>query len=85
MLAIQIAQCNRSSDHLSRGPKPIPILGNLHQLQPILSLKVAEFADMYGPIFPLHFGKTKKWIIADADYVEAILHMPRPMEGEVIE
>ncbi|CAG8524038.1 813_t:CDS:10 [Rhizophagus irregularis] len=49
------------------GPKPLPIIGNLHQIKDVpMQNFIDRFSKEYGPIFKVHYG-AETWIILN-DY-----------------
>ncbi|CAI2165793.1 3274_t:CDS:2 [Funneliformis geosporum] len=56
------------------GPKPLPIIGNLHQLKG-LSYQgfVDEFTKKYGPIFQVRFGANPWVVINDYEIIRDLL------------
>lgn len=49
------------------GPKPLPIIGNLHQIKDVpMQDFIDKFSKEYGPIFQVHYG-AETWIILN-DY-----------------
>jgi hypothetical protein len=48
------------------GPKPLPIIGNLHQIKDVPIQNFIDKFSNYGPIFKVHYG-AETWIILN-DY-----------------
>ncbi|KAG9289560.1 hypothetical protein G9A89_002333 [Geosiphon pyriformis] len=44
------------------GPPPLPIIGNVHQLKPMIHKQFSDWARRYGPIFQVRVGN-KVWVI----------------------
>jgi cytochrome P450 family 2 subfamily D len=48
------------------GPIPFPLIGNIHQIDPISPMdSFSQFAAKYGPIAMIYFGKTPAVIVSD--------------------
>lgn len=59
--------------NLPPGPKPLPIIGNLHQLGPVPHRTVAELTRKYGPIVFLRLGSRPVVISSDPQILNDIL------------
>lgn len=59
--------------NLPPGPKPLPIIGNLHQLGPIPHQTVAELTRTYGPIVFLKLGSRPVVISSDPKILTDIM------------
>ena len=59
--------------NLPPGPKPLPIIGNLHQLGPVPHQTVAELTRTYGPIVFLKLGSRPVVISSDPKIVTDIM------------
>ena len=53
--------------HLPPGPKPLPIIGNLHQLGKLPQRSCYQLAQEYGPIMFLRIGQNPCVIVSSAD------------------
>ena len=53
--------------HLPPGPKPLPIIGNLHQLGKLPQRSCYQLAQVYGPIMFLRIGQNPCVIVSSAD------------------
>ena len=63
----------RSLDDLP-GPKPLPLIGNLHQLNPTkVHLTLQAWADQYGPIYRLMMGRRRAVAISDPHLINELL------------
>jgi Cytochrome P450 len=64
---------NQPSINLPPGPKPCPLIGNLHQLgnQPHISLH--RLAGTYGPIFHLALGFVPTVVVSSAKLAREVL------------
>jgi cytochrome P450/nitrite reductase/ring-hydroxylating ferredoxin subunit len=63
----------RSLDDLP-GPKPLPLLGNLHQLDPTKAhLKMEEWAARYGSIYQFWMGRRRIVAMSDPALLEDVL------------
>src|ERR1700728_3549437 len=60
----------RSLDDLP-GPRPLPLVGNLHQLDPTrVHLILQAWAEQYGPIYKLQMGPRKAVAISDPHLID---------------
>lgn len=59
--------------NLPPGPKPLPIIGNLHQLGPVPHRTVAELTRTYGPIVFLKLGSRPVVISSDPKIITDIM------------
>ena len=59
--------------NLPPGPKPLPIIGNLHQLGPVPHQTVAELTRTYGPIVFLKLGSRPVVISSDPKIITDIM------------
>ncbi|KAJ6659627.1 hypothetical protein lerEdw1_018596 [Lerista edwardsae] len=65
---------NRSSQDLPPGPRPLPLIGNLH----IIDLKrphrtMQKLSSQYGPVFSLHMGFQKMVVLTGYETVKEAL------------
>ncbi|KAH7686793.1 Geraniol 8-hydroxylase protein [Dioscorea alata] len=59
---------------LPPGPRPLPIIGNLHQVfDGIPHRCLARLAEKYGPIMTLRFGQTTTVVISSPDMAREVL------------
>ncbi|XLU46305.1 hypothetical protein S245_041119 [Arachis hypogaea] len=65
------------------GPRGLPIIGNLHQLDnSSLYLQLFEFSKKYGPIFSLQLGLRKAIVISSPELAkEALKNHDREFAG----
>jgi hypothetical protein len=63
-----------SSITLPKGPKPLPIIGNLHQLNTSnLHLQLWNFSKIYGPLFSLKIGCKQAIVVSTSKLAKEIL------------
>ncbi len=63
----------RSLDDLP-GPKPLPLVGNIHQLNPTkVHLILQAWAEQYGPIYKLSMGPRRSVAISDSNLINELL------------
>ncbi len=63
----------RSLDGLP-GPKPFPLVGNLHQISPTkVHLVLQGWAEQYGPIYKLQMGPRRAVAISDQHMINELL------------
>jgi len=56
------------------GPRPLPLLGNLHQLHATrLHQDMEAWARAYGPLFKVALGRTTMLVVADHDLIAQVL------------
>jgi cytochrome P450/nitrite reductase/ring-hydroxylating ferredoxin subunit len=56
------------------GPKPLPLVGNLHQLNPTkVHLTLQAWAEQYGPIYRLMMGPRRAVAISDPHLINELL------------
>jgi hypothetical protein len=59
---------------LPPGPKGIPIIGNLHQLDiSNLHLQFSKFSKIYGPLFSLQLGLRQAIVVSSAEIAKEVL------------
>ncbi|XP_021759822.1 cytochrome P450 83B1-like isoform X1 [Chenopodium quinoa] len=57
------------------GPKGLPIIGNLHQFNPLKPhIYFAKLAKIYGPILTTRFGSTPAVVVQSAKTAKEVLH-----------
>lgn len=60
--------------HHIPGPKGLPIIGNLHQLDiSNLYLQFSQFSKIYGPIFSLQLGLRQAIVVSSAEIAKEVL------------
>ncbi|CAJ2678511.1 unnamed protein product [Trifolium pratense] len=66
---------NSSVTHKNSPPSPprLPLLGNLHQLGLFPHLALQNFAQKYGPLMLLYFGKVPVIVVSSADAASKVL------------
>jgi len=56
------------------GPRRLPLIGNAHQVRPgSLHLTAEKWADRYGPLYRIDFGRRKVVVIGDAETLNDLL------------
>lgn len=55
------------------GPKGLPIVGNLHQLQTNAAQKYREWAKVYGPVYQIQLGNIPVLVINGAASARILL------------
>jgi cytochrome P450/nitrite reductase/ring-hydroxylating ferredoxin subunit len=56
------------------GPKPLPLVGNLHQIKPTkVHLVLETWAEQYGPIYKLQMGLQQAVVVSDRHMIEELL------------
>ncbi|XP_058752193.1 cytochrome P450 83B1-like [Vicia villosa] len=56
------------------GPKGLPIIGNLHQLDiSNICLQLAQFSKIYGPIFSLKLGSRQAIVVSSSEIAKEVL------------
>ncbi|XVF19432.1 hypothetical protein REPUB_Repub11eG0110300 [Reevesia pubescens] len=63
----------RHSKNLPPGPPKLPIIGNLHQLGPVIHRSLQQLSKKYGPIMLLQFGSMPTLVVSSADAARTIL------------
>jgi cytochrome P450 len=67
-------QKHRTITHHPPGPKGLPIIGNLHQLDiSNLYLQFSQFSKIYGPLFSLQLGFRKAIVVSSAEIAKEVL------------
>ncbi|MGE3297957.1 MAG: cytochrome P450 [Porticoccaceae bacterium] len=56
------------------GPRGLPLIGNLHQIQrTAFHLSLERWAAHYGPLYAFRFGRSAMAVVSDADLANAVL------------
>ena len=56
------------------GPRGLPLIGNLHQIQrTAFHLSLERWAAHYGPLYAFRFGRRAMAVVSDADLANAVL------------
>ena len=63
----------KSAKKLPPSPPKLPIIGNLHQLGPLPHHTLQSFAQTYGPLMLLHFGKVPVLVVSSAEAAREVL------------
>ncbi|TXG70245.1 hypothetical protein EZV62_005180 [Acer yangbiense] len=58
---------------LPPGPRPWPIVGNLHHIKPVKFRCFAEWAQTYGPIISVWFGSSLDIIVSNTELAKQVL------------
>lgn len=67
VVAVMRINLNNAKCRLPPGPKPLPIIGNMHQLKgSMLHHKLGELASIFGPIIMHLKVSPKSWVIASS-------------------
>ncbi|TVY33893.1 Cytochrome P450 monooxygenase [Lachnellula occidentalis] len=70
----RLLQIGKRDPRMPKGPKTIPILGNLHQIPPTgLFKQFRQWSKEYGPIFTLKFGPSNVVVLCDREAVHQLL------------
>ncbi|KEH29142.1 cytochrome P450 family 71 protein [Medicago truncatula] len=65
---------HRTIKHYPPGPKGLPIIGNLHQLDiSNLYLQFSQFSKIYGPLFSLQLGLRPAIVVCSAEIAKEVL------------
>lgn len=63
-----------SAMKLPPGPKPLPIIGNIHQLLgPPMHRLLRDMAEKYGPLMHLQLGEVSTFVVTSPEVAEAFL------------
>ncbi|KAI5391549.1 hypothetical protein KIW84_076386, partial [Lathyrus oleraceus] len=64
---------HKTTKHFPPGPKGLPIIGNLHQLDLLnISVQLADFSKIYGPIFSLKLGSRQAIVVSSSEIAKEI-------------
>jgi cytochrome P450 len=70
--SVPATPCRRLAD--LPGPRPLPLLGNLHQLHRArLHQDMEHWASEYGPLFRVALGRTPMLVVADHTLIAQVL------------
>ncbi|RXN24168.1 cytochrome P450 2K1-like protein [Labeo rohita] len=69
LLMVYLFSTSSSSSGDPPGPKPLPLLGNLH----LLDLRQPHLSKKYGSVFTVHFGSKKAVVLAGYKAVKQAL------------
>nr|AYK02687.1 coumarate 3-hydroxylase [Catalpa fargesii] len=58
---------------LPPGPRPLPIVGNLYDLKPVLVRCFTEWSQVYGPIFSVYLGSHLNVVVNSAELAKEVL------------
>ncbi|PIN24999.1 Cytochrome P450 CYP2 subfamily [Handroanthus impetiginosus] len=58
---------------LPPGPRPLPIVGNLYDLKPVLVRCFTEWSQVYGPIFSVYLGSHLSVVVNSAKLAKEVL------------
>ncbi|KAL8041234.1 hypothetical protein ABFX02_10G152600 [Erythranthe guttata] len=58
---------------LPPGPRPLPIVGNLYDLKPVLVRCFTEWAQIYGPIFSVYLGSHLNVVVNSPELAKEVL------------
>jgi len=65
---------HRTIKHYPLGPKGLPIIGNLHQLDiSNLPIQLSQFSKIYGPLFSIQLGLRKAIVVSSAEIAKEVL------------
>ncbi|XP_060674030.1 geraniol 8-hydroxylase-like [Ziziphus jujuba] len=68
-----ISRAKTKSSKLPPGPKPLPIIGNLHQLGNKPHRSLAELAKIHGPLMTMKLGQVTTIVVSSATMAKEIL------------
>ncbi|CAJ1952690.1 unnamed protein product [Sphenostylis stenocarpa] len=57
-------------------PPKLPIIGNLHQLGTLAHRTLHSFAQTYGPLMLLHFGKVPVLVVSTTEAAREVMKIP---------
>jgi coumaroylquinate(coumaroylshikimate) 3'-monooxygenase len=58
---------------LPPGPRPLPIVGNLYDLKPVLVRCFTEWSQIYGPIFSVYLGSHLSVVVNSSELAREVL------------
>lgn len=59
---------------LPPGPRPLPFVGNIYNLKPVLVRCFTEWSQVYGPIFSVYLGSQLSIIVNSAELAKQVLN-----------
>ncbi|KAK9070137.1 hypothetical protein SSX86_010537 [Deinandra increscens subsp. villosa] len=85
LLLFAVRKYNRSTKNLPPGPRPWPIIGNMHQMAKNPHIVAANFAKKYGPLISLRLG-TRLLVVASSPEaaMEVLKTQDRHLSGRSI-
>ncbi|XP_068136108.1 cytochrome P450 2B11-like isoform X1 [Hyperolius riggenbachi] len=71
LFLIKVYNNQKQPKNLPPGPRPLPIIGNLHQLDPVQPYKtLTEMSKIYGPVYSVHFWLGKAVVLCGYDTIK---------------
>ncbi|KAL2482989.1 Cytochrome [Forsythia ovata] len=64
---------NRLRFKLPPGPRPLPVVGNLYDIKPVLVRCFTEWSQVYGPIFSVYLGSHLNVVVNSAELAKEVL------------
>nr|WEX29781.1 p-coumarate 3-hydroxylase [Ligustrum robustum] len=64
---------NRLRFKLPPGPRPLPVVGNLYDIKPVLVRCFTEWSQVYGPIFSVYLGSHLNVVVNNAELAKEVL------------
>lgn len=64
---------NRLRFKLPPGPRPLPVVGNLYDIKPVLVRCFTEWSQVYGPIFSVYLGSHLNVVVNSAALAKEVL------------
>nr|BAJ09387.1 p-coumarate 3-hydroxylase homolog [Scutellaria baicalensis] len=58
---------------LPPGPRPLPVVGNLYDLKPVLVRCFTEWSQLYGPIFSVYLGSHLNVVVNSSELAKEVL------------
>ncbi|NP_001291339.1 cytochrome P450 98A3 [Sesamum indicum] len=58
---------------LPPGPRPLPVVGNLYDIKPLLVRCFTEWSQVYGPIFSVYLGSHLSVVVNSAELAKEVL------------
>ncbi|KAL8252647.1 hypothetical protein R6Q59_036340 [Mikania micrantha] len=85
LLLLYVTRASRSVKNLPPGPRPWPIIGNMHQMAKNPHVVAANFAKQYGPLISLRLG-TRLLVVASSPEAakEVLKTQDRQLSGRSI-
>ncbi|KAI9108951.1 hypothetical protein K1719_020256 [Acacia pycnantha] len=72
MLVFKLSS-RRKQSNLPPSPPKLPIIGNLHQLGPLLHRSLRDLSNKYGPLVLLQMGQIPTLVVSSADLAKRVL------------